>query len=86
MVAGLAYRERLRGSPERFAASLRAEPENPYNPCAIAVVAPGGKVGYVAPELARELYDRVAGGGEVSCVVQRGDFSPTTGILAILDV
>jgi hypothetical protein len=86
MVAGLAFRERLEQLPAEFHATLRPEPDSAYNPRAIAVVGPTGKVGYVAPELARDLYARVAGGEVVSCLVRRGRYSSTTGILAMLDI
>ena len=86
LVAGLAFRERLTQLPAEFRATLRVEPENPYNPSAVAVVGPTGKVGYVAPELARELYQKVAGGEVASCLVRRGNYSPTTGILGILEI
>jgi len=86
LVAGLAFRERLGQLAAEFEASLKIEPENPYNPRAIAVVGANGKVGYVAPEVARHLYEKVAGGEVASCRVRRGNYSPSTGILAILDV
>lgn len=86
MVAGLAYRERLAQLPPEFDATLRVEPDNPYNPCAIAVIGPNGKVGYVAPEVARHIYEDVAGGGIASCLVRRGDYSPTTGIMGVVEI
>lgn len=86
LVAGLAFRERLNQLPAEFQATLRVEPENPYNPRAVAVVGPTGKVGYVAPELARELYQKVAGGEVASCLVRRGNYSPATGIVGILEI
>jgi hypothetical protein len=86
LVGGLAYRERLQALPPRFNGTLHTEPGNPYNPCAIAVHGPTGKVGYVAPEIARHVYDRMAGGEGTACVVVRGDYSPTTGILALIEV
>ena len=86
MVSGLAFRERLEELPTEFPASLTAEPGNLYNPLAVAVVGPNGKVGYVAPEVSRQMYDRVAGGEVVSCLVRRGNYSPTTGILGILEL
>jgi hypothetical protein len=85
LVAGLAFRERLEQLPAEFQASLSVEPENPYNPRAIAVIGPSGKVGYVAPEVAREMYGKVAGGDVASCRVRRGNYSPTTGVLGVLE-
>jgi hypothetical protein len=86
MVAGLAYRERIEPLPAEFPATLRVEPDNPYNPCAVAVIGPGGKVGYVAPEVARNIYESVADGRTASCLVRRGNFSPTTGILGFVEL
>ena len=37
LVAGLAFKERLSELPSEFQAELRVEPENTYNPRAIAV-------------------------------------------------
>ena len=59
VVAGLAYIERVRRLPSAFAATLQAETGNPYFRHAIAVVARGEKVGYVAPEIARGYYDTI---------------------------
>lgn len=85
VVAGLAYRERLRALPGEFTATLHPEPENPYNPRAIAVHGPTGKIGYVAPEVARHCYERVAA-SPVTCRVRRGSFSQTTGLEAVVDL
>ena len=59
VVAGVAYIEHVRRLPSAFTATLQAEPENRYFRNAIAVVAAGEKVGYVAPEIARSYYERV---------------------------
>jgi hypothetical protein len=59
VVAGLAYIERVRRLPSAFTATLQAEPDNQYFRHAIAVVAAGEKVGYVAPEVAREYYEAI---------------------------
>ncbi len=40
-------------------ATLRLEPDNRYFRHAIAVLANGEKVGYVAPEVGREYFERV---------------------------
>ena len=58
VVAGIAYLEHVRRLPSPFTATLQAEPENCYFPQAIAVIASGEKVGYVAPEVARSYFDR----------------------------
>lgn len=86
LVSGLAYRERLDRLPAAFEATLRAEPDNPYNPRAIAVVVSGEKVGYVATEVAREIYEAVASGGIATCRVKRDNYSSTTGVLGILEL
>jgi hypothetical protein len=59
VVAGIAFIEHVRRLPSAFTATLQAEPENRYLPNAIAVIAAGEKVGYVAPEVARSYYERV---------------------------
>ena len=71
MVSGLAYRERLAGLPEAFTVTLVPEPAQPYNPHALAVHVAGGKIGYVAPEVARLCYERVGQAGLVSCEARR---------------
>jgi hypothetical protein len=60
VVAGLAYIEHVRQIPSLFVATLTPEPDNRYFPMAVAVVANGGKVGYLAPELTREYYEPIA--------------------------
>jgi len=59
VVAGIAYLEHVRRLPSAFTATLQAETENRYFPQAIAVIAAGEKVGYVAPEIARSYFERV---------------------------
>ena len=59
VVGGLAYIERVRQLPERFTATLVAEPGKRYFLHAIAVLVDGAKVGYVAPEVAVEIFDAV---------------------------
>ena len=59
VVAGVAYRERVRGLPPSFTATLSVEPGNRYFRHAISVLANGEKVGYVAPEIAPNYYDTV---------------------------
>lgn len=68
MVAGLAYIERVRQLPPSFTATLAVEPENRYFRHAIAVLANGGKVGYIAPEVAVEIFERVKASPEpITC-------------------
>ena len=59
VVAGVAYIEHVRRLPPTFTATLTAEPENRYFRHAIAVIVEGAKVGYVAPEIAANVYDAV---------------------------
>jgi hypothetical protein len=88
MVAGIAYRERLAGLPSTVDVSLVPEPEQPYHPNAIAVHGPGGKIGYVAPEVARLIYEKVARAGTVKCQARRleGPAGRGSGIEALLDL
>ncbi|HWP99302.1 MAG TPA: HIRAN domain-containing protein [Vicinamibacterales bacterium] len=70
MVAGFAYRERLARLPDEFPATLVPEPENRYNPRAVAVRTAEGKIGYVAPEVATAWYDMLGAGG-AACRVRK---------------
>jgi hypothetical protein len=64
VVAGTAYIEHVRRLPSAFTATLQAEPGNRYFRHAIAVIAAGHKVGYVAPEIAVSYFERVRGAAE----------------------
>ncbi len=59
VVGGLGYIERIRQLPASFEATLVVEPENRYFRHAIAVVVNGGKVGYIAPEIAAAMFETV---------------------------
>lgn len=88
VVAGVAYIERVRRLPAAFTATLVPEPDNRYFRHAIAVLASGEKVGYVAPEVARRCYDGVQGAtAPVECPARRGDVSDhdTSGVEVLLD-
>ena len=88
MVAGLAYIEHVRRLPSAFTATLTAEPENRYFRDAIAVIAAGQKVGYIAPELARRYYPAIAAAaGPITCPGRRGLHSDheTSGVELFLD-
>ena len=88
MVAGLAYVERVRRLPASFTATLAAEPENRYFPHAIAVLADGEKVGYVAPEVAAGIFDQLkAAPAAVTCPARRASRSDheTSGVEILLD-
>ena len=88
MVAGLAYIEHVRRLPSAFTATLEAEPDNRYFRHAVAVVAAGGKVGYLAPELARRYYAPIAAASApVSCPGRRSLHSDheSSGVELFLD-
>ena len=88
VVGGLAYIEHVRRVPSSFTATLVIEPENRYFPHAIAVVAAGAKVGYVAPELARGYHASIAAAPQpVTCQGRRAAHSDheTSGVELFLD-
>ena len=88
VVAGLAYVEQVRGLPSSFTATLTAEPDNRYFRHAIAVIVNGAKVGYVAPEIAANVYDAVkAAPTPLTCAGRRGSASDhaTSGVELLLD-
>lgn len=88
VVGGLGYAERIRQLPSSFVVTLVAEPENRYLPEAIAVMAERGKVGYVAPEIARRYYDRLRSSEtSVTCAARRAARSDheTSGVELLLD-
>ena len=88
MVAGLAYIERVRMLPASLTVTLAAEPDNRYFPHAIAVLANGEKIGYVAPEIARRYFDPLKARTEpVTCPARRASMSDheTSGVEMLLD-
>jgi len=88
VVAGVAYIERVRRLPPDFTASLVPEPDNRYFRHAIAVLASGEKVGYVAPEVARRYYAAVQeASAPVECAARRGGAADheTSGVEVLLD-
>ena len=88
VVGGLGYIERIRHLPSSFVATLVPEPENRYLPQAIAVMAERGKVGYVAPEVARRYYDNLRSAETaVTCAARRAARSDheTFGVELLLD-
>ena len=88
VVAGLGYVERVRRLPSSFSATLVPEPGNPYFRHAIAVVASGEKVGYVAPEVAAGYYGALAAASQpVTCPARRASLSDheTSGVELLLD-
>ena len=60
VVGGLAFIERVRRQPATFEVSLVPEPGSRYFPQAIAVVAGGEKLGFVAPEVAKDYFDVIS--------------------------
>lgn len=88
VVAGVAYIERVRRLPPAFTATLAIEPENRYFRHAIAVMANGDKVGYVAPEIAAGIFESVKGSaGPITCPGRSAGKSDheTSGIELLLD-
>jgi hypothetical protein len=88
VVAGVAYIERVRQLPQSCIATLAVEPENRYFRHAIAVMVNGGKVGYVAPEIAAGIFDAVQASAEpISCPARRAGKSDheTSGVEILLD-
>ena len=76
VVAGLAYVERLQRLPSTFPVTLAAEPDNRYFRHAIAVLANGEKVGYIAPEIAPHYFEAVrAATAPITCIARRGTVS-----------
>jgi hypothetical protein len=88
VVGGVAYIERVRRLPPSFSARLAAEPDNRYFQHAIAVIASGDKVGYVAPEISRRYFTAVkAAASPVECPGRRATVSDheTSGVELLLD-
>jgi hypothetical protein len=88
VVAGLAYVEHVRRLASTFAVTLTAEPENRYFRHAIVVSVDGVKVGYVAPEIAANVYDTVAAApAPITCPGRRASASDhaTSGVEILLD-
>ena len=88
VVAGLAYVERLQRLPSTFPVTLVTEPDNRYFRHAIAVLAHGEKVGYVAPEIAPHYFDAVrAASSPMTSIARRGTVSDheTSGVELLLD-
>ena len=89
VVGGLGYVEHVRTLPASFSATLAAEPDNRYFRHAIAVLANGRKAGYVAPEVAANIYDAVKASTEpLTCPARRASRSDheTSGVEFLLDL
>jgi hypothetical protein len=88
VVGGLAYLEQVRRLPSPFTATLQPEPDNRYFRHAIAVVAAGEKVGYIAPEVSRRYYGSIAtAAAPVTCPGRRSLHSDheSSGVELFLD-
>ena len=88
VVGGLGYVERVRRVPSTFTATLAPEPGNRYFRHAIAVLASGEKVGYVAPEVAIRYFAAVTGADTpVTCPGRRAAASDheSSGVELLLD-
>ncbi len=88
VVGGLAYIEHVRGLPATFNAVLSVEPDNRYFRHAIAVIANGGKAGYVAPEIAAGIFEQVRDSASpLTCPGRRAAESDheTSGVEILLD-
>jgi hypothetical protein len=88
VVGGLGYIERVARLPSSLTVTLVPEPDNRYFRQAIAVIANGEKVGYVAPEVARRYFDPVSGhAGPVTCPARRAAASDraSSGVELLLD-
>ena len=88
MVAGAAYIERIRHLPSSCSVTLQPEPDNRYFLNAIAVVANGEKIGYVAPEISRRYAQSLAAQpAPVSCPARRASRvdHETSGVELLLD-
>ena len=88
VVTGLAYIERVRRLPLPATLTLQAERGNRYFLQAVAVLADGEKVGYVAPEIARRYYGPLAAHpSAVTCPARHGSHADqvNSGVELVLD-
>jgi hypothetical protein len=88
MVTGLAYTERVLRLPSQLTVTLEPERGNRYFLHAIAVLADGEKVGYVAPEIARRYHaPMLAQMGALTCPARRASAfdHQESGVELILD-
>ena len=89
IVGSLGYVERVRQLPASFSATLVLEPDNRYFRHAIAVVVDGNKVGYIAPEIAADVFETLeASATPITCQGCRALPSDhaTSGVELLLDV
>lgn len=94
VVAGPAYVERIQRLHSKFLVTLKAEPENRFNPTAVAVLADGEKIGYLPPDISRHYFEplktmtAVTGSAGVECPGRRAPLSAheNTGVDLLLDL
>jgi hypothetical protein len=87
VVAGLGYIEHVQRLPSTFTATLVPEPASRYFRHAIAVLADGNKVGYVAPEIATGYFDALRAAAPLTCPARRASRADhdTSGVELLLD-
>jgi hypothetical protein len=87
VAAGLCYIERIQRLPSRFTATLSAEPDNPFNLTAVAVLVNGEKVGYLPADLSHRYYPCVKA-ATVECPGRRAPMgtASNTGVELLLDM
>ena len=89
VVGGLGYAERVRCLPSTFTATLVPEPENRYFRTAVAVHVNNEKVGYIAPEVSRGLFETLKSRPQAAtCPGRRSCVSDheTSGVELLLDL
>ena len=88
VAAGPAYAEAIQRLPSRFAATLRAEPDNRFNHAAVAVLVSGEKIGYLPPDISRHYFDSLKDSDSVECQGRRAPMSAheNTGTAILLDL
>ena len=89
VVAALGYIEHVRTLPASFTVTLAVEPDNRYFRHAIAVIANGKKAGYIAPEIAANIYEAVKASSQaLTCPARRGSRADheTSGVELLLDL
>jgi hypothetical protein len=88
VAGGPAYAEAVERLPSRFAATLRAEPENRFNHAAVAVTVSGEKIGYLPLDISRHYFDALKDTSGVECQGRRAPVSAheNTGTDILLDL
>jgi hypothetical protein len=88
LVAGPAYEDRIQRLPSKFTATLKAEPDNRFNPAAVAVYAGGEKIGYLPPDLSRHYFELLKTSADVECPARHASIAEheNTGVDVLLDL